>query len=419
MVALKGAIIGSSAAVLVLGAWWLLAQHERISSLEDETVALEAAVAAAGSPDGKSQRPEGTRSDDPGASGQDMIPEFDWQELARERARRMRPDGEVIERFLGTLDGLTLSQLVAVLDEIGSLDLPRAQRTSLAMMVLPSLQRKDPKLALDRFVAPEFAADWANIGTNGYLHAALAIWARTDPAGACDWLDRKLADGWFESKALNGIDQARVGFEQALAKVLWKSDSDQIARRLIEMSEEEAHRVVSSLWTTGIEEEHWTTYADLVRAALPELSRNQVLANFASNRAKDYAEASRFLDVIQASPAERESAADHVALSRILRVAGEEPLTVEYMDALRAWAGDQHPDVDRMTGRALSEAICNVFGFDEAAEMVIHYQEETGRDEVLLAFLAGDARIHVSAARKLAERISDPAARAQVLETIR
>ena len=94
-------------------------------------------------------------------------------------------------------------------------------------------------------------------------------------------------------------------------------------------------------------------------------------------------------------------------------------ITLEDVDAMREWAGTNHADIDRVTGKSLGNAInANRMSFDEASAIVLHYYEASGDDTIIRSFLASDARGFGDQARALAGKIADPDPRAEILDRI-
>ncbi|MEI6656361.1 MAG: hypothetical protein WCP45_16485, partial [Verrucomicrobiota bacterium] len=139
----------------------------------------------------------------------------------------------------------------------------------------------------------------------------------------------------------------------------------------------------------------------------------------ASRLAKNYADVSGYLGRIDAATVEGEACVEAVAGTKMNSIASERAVTLDDVNALREWAGNNHSDIDKVTGTALGNAINgNRMTFDEASALVLHYYEASGDDTVIRAFLASEARCFGDKARALAEKIADPGQRAEILERI-
>jgi len=82
---------------------------------------------------------------------------------------------------------------------------------------------------------------------------------------------------------------------------------------------------------------------------------------------------------------------------------------------MRAWALSEAPGAaNELTIKVLGQL--GVKRFDDAAKLAIQYQEASGDDSVLVAFLnvKGLVRAHPAEALPLLERISDPAKREEI-----
>jgi len=254
----------------------------------------------------------------------------------------------------------------------------------------------------------------------GELNKALNTWAQKDLAKATDWMDRKISSGAFDDRSLVGDSAMRIVLEQALLHVLLTVDPAAAGRRLAAMTEEGAFSVLSRNTlraTRRIDDD--AAFATLARATLSETRKIELFSNEAERLSDNTAEVSEYLDRIDATPIEREACVEAAAGTRFYRISSERPVTLEDLETLREWAGTNHSDIDRMTGKALGNAIIGCrMTFEEASALVLHYYEASGDDSVIRAFLASEARSFGDSARALAEKIADPEQRAEILEKI-
>ena len=403
-----------SAVLAIVGGCWLLMQRRSISTVETETATLEKQIAAA--------RPQGPAR--PGAAvkiptetGDAEDGKIDWKKIVSQ----LSGQGEHAEltRLCKRLEGLTAGEIDAALDEIGRLDLPAEPRERLAGMLLGTLAAKDPEAALNRFVK---AGDCRvpDMTVTGILTNALETWARKDLGKANAWMDRKISSGVFASNTLAGYGPMRIQLEGVLVRALLPSDPAAAGRRLAELTEDGAFRVLSRDYACAVRQnQDDAAFATLTRDILPESRRIEVFSNHASRLSKDYADVSGYLGRIDATSAEREACVEAVAESKMNSIAYDRAVTLDEVEALREWAGTNHSDIDKVTGTALGNAINgNRMSFDEASAIVLHYYEASGDDAVIRAFLASDARSFGDSARALAEKIADPGQRAEILERI-
>ncbi|RYD35472.1 MAG: hypothetical protein EOP85_19005 [Verrucomicrobiaceae bacterium] len=118
-----------------------------------------------------------------------------------------------------------------------------------------------------------------------------------------------------------------------------------------------------------------------------------------------------------ATPDERATSVAETARLRFQNLFQNDKLTVAEVDRFREWAGAHAPErVDALTGSALATMFGN--GLDptiKAAELALHYQESSGKDDVLAALLRGPFSGDHDRARELAGKIKDPEIRADIL----
>jgi hypothetical protein len=314
---------------------------------------------------------------------------------------------------------MTSGEIAGAIDEIDQLDLPADSREQLAGIFLPALAAKDPEAALNRFLIAGDSRS-PDMTVTGILTNALEDWAQKDLGKANAWMDRKISSGVFESKSLVGYCPMRIQLEGVLVRGLLASDPAAAGRRLAELTEDGAIRVLRRDYAyANSQDEDDAAYATLMRDILSESRRMEVFSHKASRLSKNYADVSEYLKRIDATPAEQEACVEAVAGTKMNVIGYDRAVTLDEVDALREWAGTNHSDIDTVTGKALGNAINgNSMTFDEASALVLHYYEASGDDTVIRAFLASDARSFGDMARALAEKISDPGQRAEILERI-
>jgi predicted kinase len=419
---LKATIFIPPVVALVIAGSWLTTQRRSISILENESTLLRKHIAAARtasvSADPKrSAKPTGTKSKD----------STDWKKVSEAMLEMQTNNGmgdmrEMI-RMHQRMQAMSKEEIVAALDEIAALDLTPAARAALEQMLLEPLVDKDPELALSRF-SGRFQDDLDRNNLSWRLADALGRWAKKDPGKATAWLDQEIAAGNFDSKALDGKNQARVQFEGRLISILLAADLEGAGRRLAGLPEDQRAEALQSASPGEIKEENQKAYADLVRSQVPENERNQVISRLASNLvSKGYPEVTACLDRIAASPEERKAAVEQAATSKIQQSGYQKTVTSEDIDAMREWAESQSPgSADATTGKALARTNQGngKFKFEDASALAVKYHEASGNDEVLVNFLGGwEARQHKEEATRLAEKISDVKSREKILNNLR
>ena len=404
-------------ALAIVGAW-NGTQWRSISALETETTDMRQRISAtlsAASPD--TARTTGMAA----TAGK---PPVDWQKLS---AGLLDLDGgtggiKAGIQFERELMGMTLEEMIAALDEIDGLELSAEARELLETMILDSLIKEDPEYALERFVARiESEPD----GVGWQLSSALGAWAKKDLAAATAWFDRRISEGIFDSKTLDGRSETRIQFEAALLESLLGVDPAAVGERLAAIPEDQRREVLQQLPFDELSPEDRKNYAALVRQLVPADERAGSFAHIAGELAEDggLQDISTFLDSVQATPAERSASARQAAESRLSLLASDGEITRGQVDELRQWLDAQAPgQTDRITGKALAEAAQEdeEFGFAEASEMILDYHRTSGNDDILVAFLEGySARSNAEEAIHLAELIADENRRAEILKRLK
>lgn len=406
---------------LVLVVAWNASQMRSISSLENEGAELRTKITTALA--SGSSRPALTRVQSGLSGGKDSI---DWKKMPAMIAAVQKGGEKSQLRAMidlqQRLKNMTREEMIAALDEIAGLDLTEEEREELIAMILEPLIKLDPEYALARFV-DQIESDSSSIGWQ--LASAFGQWMKTDAAGATAWFDRQIADGKFESRTLDGKSEMRAKFESEVLESLLSSDLAAAARRMQAMPEDQRREILEQLSFTDLGPNEQKAYADLVRQLVPADEREGSFANIAAQLAENggYEKVSSFLDSVQASPEERAAAAKQTANSQFEMLGRDGDISRAEVDSLRAWLDKQAPgQTDSITGKALAEASQDggKFDFESASELVIHYQQSSGSDDVLIAFLEGySAHSNLEEAQHLAELISDPKRRAQILKQLK
>ena len=413
-------------AALVLVVAWNAVQLRSISSLESEASAIGEKISTAlASGNFPASSPAAGRPNKATSATRGKQPR-DWKELAARLLEMQNGGGRTDMRagvgFQQDLTGMTKEELAAALDEIAGLDLSDEAREALESLIIAPLIRQDPQLALERF-GDRIGSESSAIGWQ--LSTALRDWAKKDLAGATAWFDRQIADGKFDSKTLDGRSEERTRFEAALMQSLLSSDPNAASQRLADIPEDQRREVLEQIDFPELGAQDQQAYAELVRQLVPQDERAGSFAHIASELVDDsgYGKVSAFLDAVQATPDERAAAASQTAESRLQTLGLEGNVTRGEVDSLREWLTRQAPGkADSITGKALAEAAQDhgKFKFAEASQLVLHYQQSSGNDEVLISFLQSySARSNLEEAIHMADMISDPKRRAEILDQLK
>ena len=406
---------------LVLVGAWNASQMQSISSLEHEDEQLRGKIAttlAAGIAGEDPTHPKDSHSNTKGS--------IDWKRMpAVISAVQNGGDKAQLRAMIDLqqrLKNMSRDEMIAALDEIDALGLSNEDREELIANILDSLIKLDPQYALTRFVN-EIESEFSSIGWR--LATAFDQWLKSDPAGALAWFDRQIADGKFESRTLDGKSEMRAKFEAEALQTLLSSDLAAAALRLQSLPEDQRREVLEQLSFADLAPADRKAYADLVRQLIPADEREGSFAHIAAQLANSggYEQVSSFLDSVQATPDERAAAAKQAANSQLERLGLQGDVSRGQVDSLRAWLDKQAPgQTDSITGKALAEASQNGgnFDFEAASQLVLHYQQSTGNDAVLVAFLEGySAHSNLEIAQQLAGMINDPKVRQQILQQLK
>ncbi len=340
---------------------------------------------------------------------------WDWPRALEAVKEQSMGIGDFAEanRLRERIQAMEKSKILATLDEIQRLDLPRNSKAQLEHLFVDPLAQKDAAAAFDRFGDRMEE----NTGIRHALKRGLETIAKEDPAAALALMDREIAKGTFEVKTLSQTSASRVELERVLAGILIDSDPSQLAARIVNMGEDEAFSLLRSDVHLRLTEDEWPAFANILRQGLPPDKQAVAFVEQALPSGDDYARVSRLLQATGAGEDEARRVAEQVGKVRLEYLAGERKLTAETVDAYRQWAAPLAPgSIDRLTGAALRKAVTeNRMGFGQAAEIALHCQESGGSDELLTVFLTAKGRFPKEAAREVAARIKDPQQRAKII----
>lgn len=401
---------------LAVAGGWLGVQRASITTVRTETVALRERIGdwrRAGAPGGDSSLAARiARGKEAAAGGPD------WRQVANRLAAAGGggpDDMRAMMRLQKQLLEMSAEQLAAALDEVAALELPENVRLQLEGMLVGPLVEKDPQLVLERF-GDRIGDDRG--GLEWQLAQALRKLAGTDSAAALQWLDRQVAAGVFESKALDGRSGTRSRFEAALLAELIKDDPAACGRRLDALPAEQRRDVFNHGMFFPAEPGSEVALAGLIRNHLPEGDRIGALSpttNALVGRG-GYQQVGEFLDRIDASPEERRGIAAEAAMTRLQTDLRGNPADRAAVDRMREWLATQAPAaVDRITGEALAGRWADRDRFEQAVRMVTELHAEAPGDDLLVSFLQSPpARAHADLALPLLERLADDARREEI-----
>lgn len=417
--ALKPKFIIPPVLALVVVSGWIGSERRKIFTLESESAVLMERLSSGSADSGAGN--SSSKGTSPDKHTKDKEP-IDWKKVAAQMAEARGDDGigdmRTMIRLQQRLQAMSKEELVSALDEIAALEMSDEARQKLEQMLIGLLCQKDPEFALTRYI--DRAADDHGM-MSWQLSNAMKEWMKKEPENAVAWFDQQIAAGKFASKSLDGKSQSRMQFEGMVIGSLISTDPAAAAARLNRLPTDQRADVLRNNTGNSIKEEDQLAFANLVREQLPEKEQAQALARQVSLTAsrEGYAEITAYLERIKATPAERAACVEQAADSKIQFISQNKKITREDIDSLRDWATAQSPDtLDQVTGRALALSVQSnkSLDFSEAAALASQYHNASGNDDVLVSFLSkGGSGDHQEEARLLAEKISDPKRREEIL----
>jgi hypothetical protein len=393
---------------LIACAGWLVSRHHSAPAVRAENESLRQPSAA------RTSQPE-TRSSPRTRAAAAKAP-IDWKKIAADQPAGIDVSTRWETQVQQLLDEMTTAELADALDEILALDPPPHSVDYLEQLVMNPLIRRNPRLALDRFIdraqdSPD-ALSWLP-------GKAFAAWLEKNPPDAADWLDRQIAAGTFAANS-----PVRRQLEGVLMTHLLVTDADAAAARIAAAPPARRGDLLKSVSFQNFAEEKQQNFAAIVRSQLSEAESSAVIAQPAGIIANlgGYDKVTDYLRRVAATPAERAAAIATAGHARIS--ATQRKLTRADFDEFHDWAATQSPaaTADRATARLLANAAMNsrFTTFDEIAAIAAGTRETSGNEEILSVFLESPAaRANQPAARLLAEKISDPTRRAEILQQLK
>ena len=389
-------------AVLITGAW-IGFEKQSAAALEHETHVLTQRIQQARMAEENAVR---ARAAEEKLQKEKKI---DWKGYSRSLGQMQSGgmmDMRSILKLQKLLMGMTVEELFAQLGEIEALNLPEFTRGQLEAMILNQLGEKNPQEALHHLVDRLVGMDSTQQSS---LAAILGKWAGKDPLAAIAWFDQAIAEGKFESRSLDGKSEVRLAFERSLMNALLASDPKTANARIASLSMEQREELFKNNYMVfQLGPEAQKAYVDILRANLSADQSKKNLASVAGSLSyQGYDKVDDFITRISATEEEKSSIVEQVMTQQVSR-GDMEAWKPETLEKARTWASTQSPaQVDALTGKALG----HVGRYDKTSALAIQYQESTGNDEVMVAFLT---ELKDPRGKALIERIKDPALREQV-----
>lgn len=313
-------------------------------------------------------------------------------------------------------------ELVDALDEIAGLGLPADGRGRLEHMIIKLLIKQDPEKALTYY------ADHLHGNFYGWgpvlIPDAFRNFGETDLSAATAWFDKQVAEGKFDLRSLEYGNEGWRMFEGILLNNMLKADPGLAAGRLSSHPEDQRAQVLQSVWNVAQDAESSKAYANLVRTLVPADQQEACFAHIGHDLRADmgYSRMNEFLDSVQATPAERTATAVAAAAESLKHFPDSGSWVIDEMK--QAFNTQAPGQTDRLVGKALADSTQLHWGmpFENAVRHVRQYHQDSGNDEVLVAFLEKPSarpdlysRDNIRDMIQLAEGIKDEERRAQIL----
>lgn len=399
---------------LVVAGFWTGSKFQTLSAMEADNAALRGKIDSAQA----ASRPKTVKRSEP-----DPNAPIDWRRLATEE-----DNGPEVARFQRRLPSRSWQEMLATFDQVMVLECSAARRVVLEYAMAGAMGKLNPEWVLERF------SDRLRDSRNDQklpLREVFAGWLDRDLAKAAAWLDKQTAAGAFRAKSLRDPDQPRVPFEAALIFRLLTTDPDAASRRWAELPEDMLQGVMSELHTENhqslpAEQRKDPEIANFVRQTFPpDEQARWIFDNGPDGHNSDYYPlAVAYLDRIAANPAERTNYLERFAGAYINRISQNRKVSDDDIRVVQGWFEKVSPDdVDRMTGRAISQAMLNrvtSMRFAQASEIAVSALDSTGKDEILATLLETVTldKSEVPPALKLSARIKDEPRRAAIIRRL-
>ena len=213
---------------------------------------------------------------------------LDWQMIASlmvesQGAGGMPRNIKTLLRLQQKFMGLTEDELIDGLAKISTLDLPPSAIEMMKQGLLNQLSEKNPIAALEALGDP--VTDRSN-STFWSQNQILTKVAKTDPAAAIAWLDKKIAEGKLESTSLDRSQDPRLMLEGALIGQLITSNYDAARSRLENFSDSEKAQLLSSS-NHGVRGDAALNFLELARETLPPELASKTISQTLGNQYLD------------------------------------------------------------------------------------------------------------------------------------
>lgn len=356
---------------------------------------------------------------EPPLAGEDGI---DWARVLkalRSQGPAGLPDAQALNTLTNHLRGLEEADWRAVLAELDALELEPRDREALDELVIDPLAASSPRLVFAAYAARLSDPD---TGIRWRMSDTFDRWLADEPEAAVEWYRDALVAGTFDSKSLDGRNDARSTFDGILVRHWFQEgEAATAAEYLAELPEEDRFTVLMRHGRV-IPTEHQRAFADLVRAQLPPESSSRVLAaELGGHGGRGGLErVAGAMDRIAATGAERAVIAAAAARSALRGDGTGGVIALDPLAATRSWLRRESPEnADRITGEILGCPARDAREFAQRVRVLEGLLDRGAGQDMLLGFLNGGGSRHFPAGLgRLLERVADASERERLGEQL-
>jgi hypothetical protein len=322
---------------------------------------------------------------------------------------------------------MSAEELTAAFTNMADMSISTRVRNRVEWFMLRELEQKNPAFAFGQYIAKFQAQGEVAQGIGRFSE-----WIARDPAAATAWYDSQLTAGTFD-RSLDGRTPVLLPFEGALINSLLATDPASAEQRLNAVPPDQRGQMISQYFKIVAEKDQ-IAFADMLRRTMPVeqymgLIKSKVMP---FNYLNDPAAIQKNLDRIAATPDERSALlATEAGLIMDLAAARPKDPTRETFDEFRKWAQAVDPtSADLATGAGFAKYLDrrskenpNIAEEQNFVEkLAIEYRDSGAGDAILIPLIEGSGTGNISfpkdKARVLANRISDPILREELLQKL-
>jgi hypothetical protein len=319
------------------------------------------------------------------------------------------------KRFSAAIDqllaGMSAEELANALETVNVPGLLFDQRMPLATTIAARLAKQDPQMFLQRFSSLVSTPNWVNVFRFSSAEAMKA-WSEASPAAFQAWVEAQGAAGTFDRKSFDGKNPMQTDCEnQVFRSLLASGDSATAIARMQALPPSQRNEILSHIY--DLKRGSGSAAAAVVCAVLPERDQSTPLAQIAHDvvATSGLPGVAALMDQIAATPAQRDALAKSSAISSLAGTLNE--ITPKLADVY-AWASSAGSPAaaDFAIGLVLGNTT-REGSFQQAADLVMRYYDQTGDPGVLVAFFRSQygldaAKRNAEAAQPMFDKITDP-----------